>query len=250
MCHLWEGIPYSGAVESLSDRMPRNLKGLKTNCRSCEPTFIINPTTSCQETTMNFNFHIQDDTLILLGKLDIIRFEKARKGPNSYIHREWMRDVFAMFAQKAEVTLPQAIQLVHTGQFYRAHRMHGLHWERTPSHINKMVDGKIELVPNPVHVRYEALKNMRPEDNHDFIRNAFSWAISLRHPEQHVGALKPSDTAVQKVNKNNLKHPDELPSAHKRRTQIALQLFLDTWGGDITHDQMVKMGDQLGLGKV
>lgn len=189
---------------------------------------------------MNFDFTpIGDTKLLLRGKAQNY-FEKARRGQPSQtrVHREWVRDVFTMFALKAEVSVPQGIQLIKTGEFNRAHAMHARHWEKTPPYIASFSGS----APNPVHIRYEALKNMRHEDNHGFIRDAFIWATSLRHPNEYVGQAKSSEPDIPKVNKRHIKHDDETGSAHVRRTKVALTVALNP-----SEENVRELGKSFGL---
>lgn len=200
---------------------------------------------------MNFDFALIGDTQALtLGNAKRY-FQEARKGNNTFIHREWVRDVIKAFASKAELPIPQAKMLIQSGEFRHAQNMHEQLRNNTPSEITILVDNKPQQASNPLWIRYDALTKMLPPDHIAFIRTAYSYAISLRHPNERVPNPKPSEPGMIPVHKKNLRHPDELKSAHIRRTQTALQRFHEIWGNDIlTPDQMAKMGDELGLGKV
>lgn len=179
---------------------------------------------------MNF-FALNGDIAHLAGKKVCDYFKMAIHVPGKpdsqiVVHREFVRDVITLFADKTELSFAQACQIAREYSFIHARKMHQKATEKVPAYI-KNAQG--EKVDNPQYIRFRELGEMQPSDHQEFMRQGWIWATTLIHPHSkpsHRGASEMSRETETRIAKQIFKHLDETREAHQKRTIEALNRAL------------------------
>lgn len=184
---------------------------------------------------MKFKFNPTGQIADVLGKKGCQRFRQT-KGDRD--NRIWVRDVITLFADLGHLTFGQGVQLIESNNLEAARTIHRRHGESLPMKIQIVEEGHPKMVTNPLRTKLIGYGDMEIVDHTAMMRAHLSWASSIRHPDDPVpkGGRSEADFAKLAVkNKQNLKHPDELRSAHKRRMLIALANATDSSTEKIYH---------------
>jgi hypothetical protein len=185
---------------------------------------------------MRFNYTISGDTKACMTKTELMRAERACSKNDKIqqsvkaVDQKWLKDVLAVFAEKADLLEAQAIQLFRSGEFKYAQAMHA----------RRAMKNSDDYSP-----RFKEYADMTNSNHVDMIKKHLVFALGVRHPDErvHHGASRGSDEiAIKKI--ETALHTDETKEAHRQRVEAALAVAA---AKAVTKENLRELGASLGV---
>lgn len=175
-------------------------------------------------------FALNGDFAHFAGKKVTEYFKKSCVDANGQIdkdvvtHREYVRDVLRLFADKTLLTFPQACMIARGYRLDEPHarRMHAKRRDTTSPTIMVMGEKK----PNPFYKDLDDLAGLAPRGHLEFMKAGWIWATSLMHPLAKPITRGTSEMSKEKeaqIVKQIFRHEDETHKAHLERMAKALE---------------------------
>lgn len=143
-------------------------------------------------------FKLFPDLQTCMNRKEFSRWEQAfkMKDGRGDDHREWVQGVVACFATKLGIEYSQAVQLVKTGG-YTSH-VRSIFYKKGAAFMHlagksQVDDERHELNTKARH--FNELANLEDQYLSVRIREAFQWALTLRHAKDPIPRMKSAEAA-------------------------------------------------------